>query len=498
MRLSIKVLVPSLVLLALLTLAAVLLLADAHRQWRVMNVQRAKLLESVRFARTLSDIYEDIAVEVLAYRADGKQRRVEVIQANDAGASAAIRAYRPPDLDPAERALLSAMNEARTRSVGAREQFVWAIAAGEPVATRAAFERWYVHRTRFMATLDDLAAFSFNRFTAAMAAQQEQRSRLAGFVALGIVVSMGVVAGGVVHMRKVLGAPLERLAEQIKELGGGHLASRADAALAARRDEIGALASAFNGMADQLEAFTRGLEDTVAGRTAELEVANRELEAFASSASHDLRAPLRAIDGFSEILQEDCSEQLGDAGRGHLERIRAAARKMEALIDGLLNLSRVTRAQLSRDRIDLSAVANNLVGELRAADPGRNAEVEVAPGLVAQGDLVLLTSMLQNLLSNAWKFTSRQANAHIEVGVTEKDGESVFFVRDDGAGFEAGEAKKLFTPFSRLHSAEEFPGTGVGLATVKRVVQRHGGRIWAESVIGKGATFFFQLPAART
>jgi len=229
------------------------------------------------------------------------------------------------------------------------------------------------------------------------------------------------------------------------------------------------------------------------GRTAELEASNRELEAFSYSVSHDLRAPLRAIAGFSQSVEEDYADRLDDAGRHALGRIRAGAMRMGQLIDELIDLSRFTRADMQRQPVDLTALAAAIVAELRQRAPGRDAEIAIAEGLVAVGDPRMLRVALQNLLENAWKYTGRTAAARIELGVTRQDGADVFHVRDNGAGFDNRYAAKLFSAFERLHTESEFEGTGIGLATVQRIVRRHGGRIWADGRVGAGAVFFFTL-----
>ena len=236
------------------------------------------------------------------------------------------------------------------------------------------------------------------------------------------------------------------------------------------------------------------LEDRIRYRTAELEAANEELEAFAYSVSHDLRAPLRAIDGFAQALLEDGADQLDEQGRGHLDRVRANAQRMGWLIDDLLKLSRVTRAELRPEEVSITAVAAAVVEELGRSEPDRRVDLAIADDLTTRADPRLLEVLLANLLGNAWKFTARRSVAQIEVGATEQDGETVYFVRDDGAGFDMAYSDKLFGAFQRLHSSTEFEGTGIGLATVKRIVHRHGGRVWAEGKVGGGATFYFTLP----
>jgi PAS domain S-box-containing protein len=242
---------------------------------------------------------------------------------------------------------------------------------------------------------------------------------------------------------------------------------------------------------EQVRQLNAELEQRVRSRTAELETAVRELDAFAYSVSHDLRAPLRSLHGFSQVLLEDYGDRLDDEGRQYLDRIQANVARMGQLIDDLLRLSRATRTSLSRTTVDVSALALEVLDELRLAEPGRQVESVVADGLVATGDSHLIKLALDNLLSNAWKFTGKREHAVIEVGTARQDGEQVFHVRDNGAGFDMRYASKLFDPLQRLHTAAEFEGNGIGLAIVQRVVSRHGGRIWAESEQGKGAMFFF-------
>ena len=226
----------------------------------------------------------------------------------------------------------------------------------------------------------------------------------------------------------------------------------------------------------------------------ELEAANKELEAFSYSVSHDLRAPLRSVDGFSQALLEDYGEMLPPEGRNFLERIRNSAQRMAELIDDLLNLSRVTRAPLNFVTVDISKLAENTAAELRRNDAKRQVGFIITPNLTADGDPRLLQIVIENLMNNAWKFTSKRELAEIEVGTKYENGETIYLIRDNGAGFDMTYANKLFGAFQRLHAMTEFPGTGIGLATIQRIIHRHGGRVWAEGVVDQGATFFFTLP----
>jgi len=243
----------------------------------------------------------------------------------------------------------------------------------------------------------------------------------------------------------------------------------------------------------RMEEDVQKLNDDLKQRASQLEAANKELEAFSYSVSHDLRAPLRSIDGFSHVLLEDYSEQLPEEGRNYLERVRAAAQRMAMLIDDLLNLSRVTRTAVQPKFINLSKMAEEILSGLQENQGERQATFSITPNLMVEADPRLMHIVMENLLSNAWKFTSKREQTIIEFGQKAHLKERTFYIRDNGVGFDMTYAKKLFGVFQRLHSVSEFPGTGVGLATVHRIISIHGGRIWAESVEGKGTTFYFTL-----
>jgi PAS domain S-box-containing protein len=245
--------------------------------------------------------------------------------------------------------------------------------------------------------------------------------------------------------------------------------------------------------AEELQKYHEQLEDLVTKRTFELLAMNKELESFSYSASHDLRAPLRAMAGFSQIFLEEYGDQVDEVGKGYLLRIQSASQRMGELIDNMLKLARITRAELNVQTVNLSELVRTIIAGFSQDQPERRAEMIIQDGIVAQGDKNLLTIALENLLGNAWKFTSKQSQARIEFGMTTPAGERVYFVCDNGTGFDMQYVEKLFIPFQRLHLEKDYPGTGIGLSIVQRIVQRHGGRIWVEAEVGKGATFYFTI-----
>jgi signal transduction histidine kinase len=324
---------------------------------------------------------------------------------------------------------------------------------------------------------------------AAIAARRTRYLQVSGNVlAMGLLVIMGLlflrensIRANAVEQLEILNAGLEtRVTERTAAL---------QTAISLVQDENKERLAAEAA----LSKLNAGLEERVRLRTVELESANRELEAFCYSVSHDLRAPLRSIDGFSLALLEDNAGRLTQGGKTQLERVRAATVRMGTLIDDLLDLSKITRSEMRRETVDLSQLAGTIFSELHSAQPDRSVEFDIAPGLQVKGDPRLIRIALHNLLGNSWKFTSKREHARIEFGRTNSNGTSSFFVTDNGAGFDPAYAGRLFGAFQRLHTTADFPGTGVGLATVQRIVHRHGGEIWATSTPDQGATFFFTL-----
>ena len=338
-----------------------------------------------------------------------------------------------------------------------------------------------------------------------------------GIAAVVLIAAMLVALLMSSWMQNIVTRPILAIAQVAREVVGQRDYSRRAVKMSA--DEVGTLVDSFNDMLTEIDRRTRELEASnaklaqeaeersraereilrlnaelegrVRERTTQLETANRELESFSYSVSHDLRAPLRAIDGFGQALLEDFPEHLPDEAKRYLSRIRASTHHMGQLIEDLLKLARVSRGPLERRAVDLGQVAQQVV--LQQREPGRAVEVSVWDGMLAEADPHLLRVAFENLIGNAWKFTSKSAKPRIEIGALKDHGRTTYFVRDNGAGFEMAYADKLFGAFQRLHSATEYAGTGIGLATVQRIVHRHGGRIWAEGEVGKGAVFFFTL-----
>jgi signal transduction histidine kinase len=320
-----------------------------------------------------------------------------------------------------------------------------------------------------------------------------------------LVAHRSLYVGEVLHRDNVFYVPPELLlaAPEARDKRGEWMCQQITRILKAERRRDDALTALRESEAEQrrlaaaLAAANQTLERRVQQRTAELEAVNQELEAFSYSVSHDLRAPLRHIDGFSRILAEDFAGPLGAEGSRQVQHIQAGVSRMNELIEGMLTLARVSKRELRREPVNLSAVAEATAARLRDSDPDRRVEFVIQKDLCAHGDASLLRAALDNLIANAWKFTSKRAHARIAVGRrADEDGQAVFFVSDNGAGFDMGQADRLFGVFQRLHTDQEYPGTGVGLATVKRIIVRHGGRIWATAGRDQGATFLFSLPAA--
>jgi signal transduction histidine kinase len=367
-----------------------------------------------------------------------------------------------------------------------------------------------VRELRFSSVIANASAIlSLTREAHQIMAEVARQTRTRVFLIIGVGAICGILSGGLILLSLCndLLARILKLREVIQDIGGGNL----EATVPARTpDEMGDVfheldqmrCSLLNSMGElsrvnlELTAVKGKLEDRVAERTAQLESVNRDLESFSYAVSHDLRAPLRAISGFSRVVLEDYGDRIDAAGQDLLERIFRATQQMNQLIEDLLKLSHINQKPIARAAVDLSRVVGDIGTAVRERNPDRSVIFDVEAGLSAECDERLLAIALTNLIENAWKFTAGKTQAQIEFGRV-KDAElPTFFIRDNGAGFDPRFKEKLFQPFQRLHAASEFPGTGIGLATVARIIKLHGGRIWAESEPGQGASFFIELGKA--
>ena len=338
--------------------------------------------------------------------------------------------------------------------------------------------------------------------TSILVAHQKRLLRTYLLYLLAIIVLVSILS---LIVARVMTKPVQDAVGSLSALGEGRIELPS---LLQRSDELYQLGAAIQtadrrifegnralmGRKREVQKLNDELERRVAERTAELVQANKELEAFSYSVSHDLRAPLRSIDGFSAVLIEDCQDTMSEASRHYLERIRTAAQRMGNLIDDLLMLSRVSRYDICFDEVDLSELARDVRDVMEEQEPDAQVEFTIADNLMVHGDAHLLRIALENLIGNAWKYSSRKRNPHIIIDREQRDARTVFFVRDNGAGFDMKYADKLFGVFQRLHGSD-YEGTGIGLATVERIITRHGGEIWAEAAPDKGATFYFSLAA---
>ena len=329
------------------------------------------------------------------------------------------------------------------------------------------------------------------------AIDRQNRDLIVAIVVIGLVTTAAGILFAVILARRAT-REIGVLADALRSYQ--HLNSSEDPAIIATSSDVAELVQSFKSLteqrrlaAEEIRTLNMELEQRVNDRTSQLEAANRELDAFAYSVSHDLRAPLRGIDGFSLALLEDYDDKLDTQGKDYLLRIRNACVRMGRLIDDLLQLSRITRSEMRLEAVDLSEMVRSIAEELERSDRGRGVEVQISPAVIADADPVLIRTVLENLVGNAWKFTRHTGRPRIEFGVTEDAGSKVYFVRDNGAGFNMEYVDRLFSAFQRLHKSDEFEGTGIGLASVQRIIHRHGGRIWAEGAEGEGAAFYFTL-----
>ena len=480
-KLLIVVALPLLPLAAFWSITAVTL----YRQSTPGNNASRNLVVQAALAHVYSTLLDaDAGVRdfVLTENPDAEARYEEAV----ARLPATLGALDSAVIDPAQRSSLTALNAKVAEELALLTRLPARSIPGEPFfSERGAFDR-------SKALLDDVRTIviTMERRQASLAETHVESTERAESVLFMILLAGSIVcaAGGVMAALVVAGSVsrrIGRLARTADQLAQGEAIEAGPAG----KDEIDQLDQRFH----EAACLLRERENELRARTEELETANRELEAFSYSVSHDLRAPLRAIDGFSQLIEQEQGGQLDECSRDALQRVRAAAQRMGVLIDELLKLSRLTRSDLRRERLDLGAAAAGIVDDLSRRQPSRAVDVHIEPNLFVDADPHLVRIALQNLIDNAWKYTARTPRARIDIGSSPNGSARVFHVRDNGAGFDMKYANKLFGAFQRLHSDRDFEGTGVGLAIVQRVVHRHGGKIWANGVVDAGAAFYFTL-----
>ena len=468
---------------------------------------RKKLITMIMFTSSTALILAGVSFVFYDYRLakHALQQEIEVLTDIIAHRSTAALSFQDRQLAMENLNALQAANYIKLACIFDKQGQLFAIypayersldCAVAPEAEVAYFERGYFHRVN-MILLDDSQIGSLYVKTDLLMIRKKLF-----YLSVGVLVILLLVAGTSLWMssrlQRVVSDPLSRLAHAAKMISAQN--QKWVRAAKESEDEFGTLVDAFNEMLDKIESQNQQLSDAkdnlerqVLQRTAELEVANTELEAFGYSVSHDLRTPLRSIDGFSQILIEDYSEVFDEQGRNYLAKVRAASQRMGNLIDDLLSLSHTSRLPMQREKVNLSLLIQEYLTILQENHKDRKFVCEIESDVSAYGDARLLRIVFENLLNNVVKFTMHKPYIHIEFGVKKINGKSCYYLRDNGAGFDMRYAEKLFGAFQRLHTEEEFPGTGIGLATVARVIHKHGGKIWAEGWVDKGAVFWFTL-----
>ncbi len=468
----------------------------------ITNQRVGKANEQERLADIIAQGASELSNLAEAYLIYGESQQLERWQSSFASFStdvASLQTYQPE-----QEALISNIQANTQRLKEVFDSVVAAIALSsqdQGGTTDLAFLQvsWSRIEVQSQALVSDAS-----RLSRLFADQENQLHRTNTIVIIALIGTFGAyfLANYLLIQRRTLKS-MATLRAGTAVIGSGNLDFRIEEKSS---DEIGDLSRAFNRMAVDLKAVTasktdlqreveerKKVEEALKQSNTELEVANKELEAFSYSVSHDLRAPLRSMEGFSAALLEDYADKLDDEGKQYLRHVQESSDLMARLIDDMLKLSHVTRSDMNRETVNLSEMAHKIVTELERAEPDRKVKLNIAPDIMAYGDRYLLGVVLENLLGNAWKFSSKVDSPLVEMGTVDHNGKQAYFVRDNGVGFDMTYAHKLFQPFQRLHKASEYPGTGIGLATVQRVIRRHGGEVWAESRPGEGTTFFFTL-----
>lgn len=497
MRVSFKILFPQALQLTLLLAIGGFAFVKLDQQSRSLHLTRTQMDSSARLTADLERLQLVTALEVMLFRISKDRQHLYAIAAAEARVIDILQSYRPLVSDEREQQLFTAAKEARERLITSRGILLETVSNGNERQIQGALDRWRIHKNLLNAALDDLAYFNFNRFSAAAEKTEQQTVAVAYLVLYCTVAVIALVILSLLITRRNVTQPLSRLMQGIENIGLGRLDTRVEPGPDRRKgDEFGALNRAFNLMASQLGDINRNLEKRIDERTAQLEASNKELEAFAYSVSHDLRVPLRAIDGFSQMVERRYRDRLDDEGRRLLHVVRDNAQKMGQLIDDILAFSRMGRREVRREKVEMAALVRSAIDVLVPMPAERKFELLIGDLPPAHGDAAMLQQVWVNLIGNAIKFSRASATPRIEIGACQDSGEIAYFVKDNGVGFDMQYAHKLFGVFQRLHGIEEFEGTGIGLAIVKRIITRHEGRVWAVGKVNAGATIYFTLAPA--
>lgn len=486
MRLSLKILLPALLSLLLLAGLSGFIVYSLQLQQRSLQDTGRQLITIDQLVGDLRQQRTSIETHLLLYLQIGQQSDLDAIADADRGIAAAVDAYLLKPADSRTSSQLQAFLESHDAIVGIRRDMIRSHAVLDAQRVRLLTDKWAIQRERVDANLRDLRALGPIKTEASLRVAALTQNRIKQIALSGLLLATLAVAAAFLYVRHNVLSRLKTLTAGARLIGGGDLGHRIGLA---KTDEIGALAADFDDMAAHLQE-TRGL---IEKRLQERDAAIQELEAFCYSVSHDLRTPLRAVDGFAQLAVQELEPDTTAKTKHYLARVREGAQRMGNLIDDLLAFSRLGRRAMNVQEIASETLVQECLQSLRNEYDLLKIRIKINQLAPCRGDLHLLKQVWINLLSNALKFSGKTAEAQIEIGSTQEHGETVYSVRDNGAGFDMRYADKLFGVFQRLHGIAEFPGTGVGLAIVQRIIKQHGGRIWAEAAPGQGATFFFTL-----
>ena len=486
MRLSLKILLPALLSLMLLAGMSAFIIFSLQLQQQSLQKAGRQLLATDQLAGELRQQRGAIETHLLLYLHTGKQSDLDAIADADRSIARAVDQYLPHAGEGRNKTQLQTFLESQDAIVHTRRELISSYAARDASKVRLLTDKWAIQRERVNANLRDLRALGAIQTEATLRDAARNQGWMKQIAIYGILLAILLVAAAFAYVRHNVLSRLKTLTTGARLIGGGDLEHRIGLA---KTDEIGALAADFDDMAAHLQE-TRGL---IEKRLQERDAAIQELEAFCYSVSHDLRTPLRAVDGFAQLAVKDLGPDTKAETKHYLARVREGAQRMGNLIDDLLAFSRLGRRAMNVEEIASETLVQECLETLRNEYDPHKTQIKISQLARCRGDPHLLKQVWINLLSNALKFSGKTIGARIEIGSLEQNGETVYSVRDNGAGFDMRYADKLFGVFQRLHGIAEFPGTGVGLAIVQRIIKQHGGRIWAEAAPGQGATFHFTI-----